>query len=153
MGRLNGRTAIVTGAGGGIGCAIARRLAEEGASVVLTDINVAAADAAAGGLAKSGLKAIGFRHDVTDQADWDRVLQATREAFGVVDILINNAGLAHLASIEDVTMEDWRRILSVNLDGVLLERRPVSRRCGRRAQDRQRLLDPRTRWQSGNRRL
>ena len=120
MGRLENRVAVVTGAGGGIGSAIASRFVEEGAAVVLTDVSEAAVQAAADALCDRGGAAVGLRHDVTDSADWARVLGLARERFGGIDILVNNAGLAHVASIEDATFEDWRRIMAVNLDGVFL---------------------------------
>ena len=120
MARLPSRTAIVTGAAGGIGYAIALRLAEEGANVALADIDGEGAHFAAETLRQRELSAVGIAHDVTSADDWQTVFATAAAQFGKVDILVNNAGLALVASIEDVSFEDWRRILSVNLDGVFL---------------------------------
>jgi len=120
MARLQSRTAIVTGAAGGIGHAIALRLAEEGANVAIADINGSSAQEAAEEFRQRGLSAIGVGQDVTSADDWQTVFATTAGQFGKVDILVNNAGLALVASIEEVSFEDWRRIHSVNLDGVFL---------------------------------
>ena len=120
MTRLTGKIAIVTGAGGGIGGAIAERFAEEGASVVLTDIDEAAVRSTCARLVGLGHAAVAIRHDVTSADEWQKVIDMARAQFGGLDILVNNAGVAMLASIEDSSFEDWRRILSINLDGVFL---------------------------------
>ncbi len=120
MGRVANKVAIVTGAAGGIGSAIARCLAEQGARVLLTDISEDSVQAAATRLRDLGLSVSGMSHDVSDSLAWERVFSSARSSFGDVDILVNNAGLAHVASIEDVSLAEWRRIMSVNLDGVFL---------------------------------
>ena len=120
MRRVANKVAIVTGAAGGIGSAIARCLAEQGARVLLTDISEASVQAAATKLRDLGLNVSGMSHDVSDSLAWERVFNSARSSFGNVDILVNNAGLAHVASIEDVSLAEWRRIMSVNLDGVFL---------------------------------
>lgn len=109
-GRVEGKVALVTGAGseGGLGGAIARRLAEEGATVWLTDIDEAGVTARAGEI---GRGARGLRQDVTQEADWDRVLGET----GPIDILVNNAGIAILRMIEDLPPADYIRQMDVNM--------------------------------------
>jgi len=117
MARFDDRVAIVTGAAGGLGSATARRLAREGATVVLTDVMEAAGE----GLADE----IGgrfIRHDVSDAEQWRRVAEATLDAAGRIDILVNAAGIEG-----DLTQgglatsyEDYRKVLSINLDGTFL---------------------------------
>ena len=112
MGELYGRIALVTGAARGIGAAIARGLAAEGARVIVTDVT-APEDLALeiGGLA-SGL-------DVTDEGDWVEALTLAEEAGGL-DILVNNAAIIFLKSLTETSLQDWRRLHSVNLEGVFL---------------------------------
>lgn len=117
MGRVQDKVAVVTGAASGIGFATARLLVEEGASVVLTDIVVDAGERAAAGL---GPRATFRMLDVTDEMQWATVLDETVRRFGRIDILVNNAGIASLTDIEATTMEDWRRVHAVNLDGPFL---------------------------------
>lgn len=116
MGRLTNRTAIVTGAANGIGLATATLMVEEGARVVLTDI---AADAGAAAAARLGPNASFRPLDVTDPAQWEKLV-AEIEAGPGLDILVNNAGIVLLKDIESTSLEDWRRIHQVNLDGVFL---------------------------------
>lgn len=116
MPRLANKTAIVTGAAGGIGLATATLLIEEGARVVLTDI---AAEAGARAAARLGPRASFAPLDVTDPAQWDRVVRETDAEFGL-DILVNNAGIALLKDIESTSLDEWRQVHAVNLDGVFL---------------------------------
>lgn len=117
--RLNGKTAVVTGAGSGFGAGIARAFAREGARVMVADINEAAARQVA--------EEIGGVAQVVDVADGDSVAamaQAAREVFGGVDILVNNAGVTHLpALMEEVSEADFDRILGVNVKAVYLTAR------------------------------
>lgn len=114
---MAGKTALVTGAASGLGLAIARSMVREGAQVALTDI---AEDRAAAAAAALGNQAIAVRHDVTNENEWNYALEATRNAFGDLHILVNNAGVALQASIEDTSLADWRRVHAVDLDGVFL---------------------------------
>jgi NAD(P)-dependent dehydrogenase (short-subunit alcohol dehydrogenase family) len=119
-GRVAGKVALVTGAASGLGAATARRLAEEGASVMLTDV-ADAGRAVADEIEGAGGKAAFSRHDVTSEADWEEAVAATLERFGRLTVLVNNAGVADAA--QELMSHDfaaWRRTLSVNLDGVFL---------------------------------
>ncbi len=115
--RLEGKVALVTGAGSGLGEATARRFAAEGARVYLTDINEEAANAAAGSI---GDAASAQFQDVTDEAAWDRLVNDISATEGQLDIVVNNAGIVMTGSAEDTSLEDWRAIQAVNLDGVFL---------------------------------
>jgi NAD(P)-dependent dehydrogenase (short-subunit alcohol dehydrogenase family) len=114
---LAGKAAIVTGAGAGIGLAVAERLAGEGCNVLCADIDGAAAHAAA---AKIGSGAIGHRVDVSDEQQVMSMVEACAGAFGGVDKLVANAGIVHLASVIDTTVKDFDRVMTVNLRGTWL---------------------------------
>ncbi len=120
--RLKGRVALVTGAGGGIGRAIATRLAQDGASVVVADIrgfDVAAADIAR----SSGARTLGLEVDVASEAHVQRMAAEAVKAFGRLDILVNNAAVfstLELKPFEQISPEEWRRVMEVNTLGVFL---------------------------------
>lgn len=114
--RMTGRTAIVIGAGQGIGRAIAERLSHDGAHVVLADIDGNAARAAAEPM---GPRAMGLAADVSDPAAMDALARATLDRFGRIDILVQAAGIYPEAEIAALPLALWRRIMSVNLDGAL----------------------------------
>src|SRR5262249_7508968 len=120
MGRVDGKIAIVTGAGSGIGRAGATALAREGARIVATDVNLSAAEETASAIRRDGSKAIALAHDVGEEAQWAAVMDATRKAFGRLDVLVNNAGVAGKGPLADTAPEDWRALMRVNLDGVYL---------------------------------
>ena len=117
MGRVAGKVCIVTGAASGMGKADAIKLAAEGASVVLTDLNEKDGQAVA---EQIGEKAIFIRHDVSSEADWQNVVNTAVETFGGLDVLVNNAGMMALGSVVDCSLEDYRRVNSVNSEGVFL---------------------------------
>jgi NAD(P)-dependent dehydrogenase (short-subunit alcohol dehydrogenase family) len=126
---LKGKAAIVTGAGGGIGRAYARGLAEAGAAVVLADINAGPAQAAADELVSDGYDALALRVDVTDERCVNAMARQTAERFGSVDILVNNAALmAEIMTggqLTTIPLEMWHRTLDVNLTGPFLCTRAV----------------------------
>ncbi|WP_201296051.1 SDR family NAD(P)-dependent oxidoreductase [Pseudomonas monteilii] len=115
MGRVNGKVAIVTGAGGGQGEAEARLLAAEGAKVVATDINL---DRVTRVVAEINEQypgsAMALWHDVSSQSDWQDVVEQTVAAFGPITILVNNAGILAPAAYDKVTFEHWQKTMNVN---------------------------------------
>ena len=114
---FEGRTILITGAGAGIGAATARRALAEGARLICTDIDPEAQERLA---LPAGKDTLFLTHDVSSPQDWDRVETAIRDRFGRLDGLVNNAGLLKLGTIESTTLEDYRSVLAVNLDGTLL---------------------------------
>lgn len=117
MARLQGKIAIVTGGGSGMGRATAKLFAEEGAKVVVTDLDEAAIAALA---AEVGPAMRHMRHDVSDEAGWSRVIDLAKSAFGGLHILVNNAGSAIEGTPETTTLANWRRVHAVNVEGVFL---------------------------------
>lgn len=119
---LKDRVAIVTGGAQGIGRAIVDKLAAEGASVAVADINGAGATEAAA----AQPNAIGMTVDVSEPAAVDAMVAATVERFGRLDILVNNAAIVPFTAWDDIDFAEWRRIMAVNLDGVFLTCRAAS---------------------------
>jgi NAD(P)-dependent dehydrogenase (short-subunit alcohol dehydrogenase family) len=120
MDRVKGKVAIITGGASGIGKATASLLAKEGAKVVVADINEVNGKKVAEEIKHEGGKAIFVKHDVTSERDWSEVIEKTLAEFGKLDILVNNAGVIFAKKIEDTPLEQWRWLMSVNLDGVFL---------------------------------
>ena len=116
-GRLAGKVAIVSGAARGIGAGCARALAEEGASVVVTDLLSREGQATAAQIRDAGGRALFLPLDVTDVANWNSVVEESTRQFGGIDVLVNNAGIDIAATIEDARIEDFRRIIEINLFG------------------------------------
>jgi NAD(P)-dependent dehydrogenase (short-subunit alcohol dehydrogenase family) len=116
--RLSGKVAIVTGAASGIGKAAARLFAQEGASVVLADVNAEGGEAVAREIVDSGLAARFVRTDVSRSSDVDELVATAAATFGGIDVIFNNAGIAVFKGVIDTTDDEWRRVLGVNLDGV-----------------------------------
>lgn len=121
MGRLAGKTAVVTGASKGIGAGIAKAFGKEGANVV---VNYARgkedAEKVAAAIEKAGGKAITVQADVSKQADVDRLFEVTKKTFGTVDVLVNNAGVYEFAPIDQVTEASYRRMFDLNVLGTVL---------------------------------
>jgi len=121
MGRVDGKVALVTGGGSGLGRAISVLLAREGARVAVTDIDEGTARETAAAInSDTPGAAIAIRHDVTEAADWSVALEAATAEFGGLHVLVNNAGIAEGGSIEDTDFETWRRVHAIDLDGVFL---------------------------------
>jgi NAD(P)-dependent dehydrogenase (short-subunit alcohol dehydrogenase family) len=117
MGRLAGKVALVTGGASGLGEAICRRYAFEGARVIVADIDVAAGEAVAGSLVGS---ARFLPLDVTNEANWRGVFANVRDTEGHLDVLVNNAGITTVGSVESLSLEDFRTMLDIDLIGVFL---------------------------------
>ncbi len=120
MKRLEGRVALVTGAASGIGAATAHRLADEGAAVMLTDIQDEAGDLVAKDIVDHGGRASYLHHDVSSEEEWTTAVTRTLETYGRLDVLVNNAGMGDLATIEETTVEDWQRTIGIDQTGVFL---------------------------------
>lgn len=123
--RLDGRVALVTGAGSGIGRATALALGAAGALVVVTELPGGTGEATAEAIAAAGGRAEFRPLDVTDEALWMTVVEDVLASHGQLDVLVNNAGIAVAGPVETMTLSDWRRQNAVNLDGVFLGVRAV----------------------------
>ena len=131
MNRLSGKTAVVTGASKGIGAAIAKRLAAEGAAVV---INYASskdgAERVVADIKAKGGKAIAVQGDVAKASDVEKIFAETKQAFGRLDILVNNAGVYNFLPLKEVTEEDFHRHFNINVLGLLLATREAAKLFG-----------------------
>jgi 3(or 17)beta-hydroxysteroid dehydrogenase len=120
MNRVKDKVAIVTGGALGLGKADCILLAREGAKVVVTDIKAREGAEVVAAIHEAGGEALFLEHDVGSEDDWARVVQQTEKRFGRVDVLVNNAGLGISGTVEDTSLNEWRKTLRVNLDGVFL---------------------------------
>ena len=126
--RFEGKTAIITGAAGGIGFATARKLGSEGARVVLADLHHEKAEAAAEKLKKSKISGLGVGCDVSKEDDVGKCVDLAQKTFGSVDVVVNNAGLMIFVPIEELTTAQWVSVLSVDLLGAFYFTREAFRR-------------------------
>lgn len=115
--KLDGRVAVVTGAGQGIGASIARLYAQHGAKVAVVDINVEAAEAVAAEIREAGGVAVGVRCDVGSRASVNEAAAQTVEQLGQVDILVNNAGVTRTAMLWKMTDDEWDMVINTHLNG------------------------------------
>jgi 3(or 17)beta-hydroxysteroid dehydrogenase len=120
VGRLAGRICLITGAGAGIGRATALRMGDEGALVVATDVDGGSAEETAEAVRERSGAAIALEHDVGDEGSWVVCLEHVATEHGAIAVLVNNAGVALGGPLIDTTLEDWRWVMSVNLDGTFL---------------------------------
>ena len=122
MGRVEGKVAIVTGGASdpGLGRTTALRLAEEGAKVVVTDIDLAGAEKTAADIEAAGGEARALLQDVVIESRWQEIIAETESAFGQLDVLVNNAGIEVLMPVSEMTLADWNRQIEVNLTSVFL---------------------------------
>jgi NAD(P)-dependent dehydrogenase (short-subunit alcohol dehydrogenase family) len=119
-GKLTNQVAIITGAAQGMGAAIAKRFAQEGAKGVVTDINGEKAEQVAAQINADGNRAVAIKADVTKENEVAQLVQATLDHYGSISILINNAGILFPTRVDDVTKSEWDLVLDVNLNGTFL---------------------------------
>jgi NAD(P)-dependent dehydrogenase (short-subunit alcohol dehydrogenase family) len=117
---LTGKTALVTGAGRGLGQGMALALAEAGADIAIAELDLAAAEETAAEVGKRGRKALSFKADVTDFDSVQAMFKSVVEEWGHLDILVNNAGFAQPVSVLEMSVQDWDRMLAVDLKGGFL---------------------------------
>lgn len=127
MARVDGKVVIVTGGALGLGKAMVTMLAREGAGVAITDIREDEGQELAREVGGTGGKAMFLRHDVASESDWQQVIDRTLAEYGRLDALVNNAGVALDGTVEETTLEKWRWLMSINLDGVFLGTRAAIR--------------------------
>ena len=152
MSVLDGRVAAVTGAGAGLGLAIARELASAGADIAVCEINADAGEQAAAELAGLGVRATSYPTDVRESKQVDAAFAAVRKDLGRLDIVVNNAGISHVGPhTQDVTDEEWLQSIAVMQSGVFYGMRAAGRIMLEQGSglDREHLVDPRLLAESG----
>jgi 3-hydroxybutyrate dehydrogenase len=121
--KLKDQVAIVTGAASGIGKAIAEKYASEGATIVIADLNLDAANATAAEIKAAGGKAMGVAMNVTSEDEVNAGVAATMKAFGRIDVLVSNAGIQIVHPLEEFTYADWKKLMAIHVDGAFLTTR------------------------------
>ncbi len=124
---LNGKNALITGGGIGIGRSIALRLAEAGATVTLTDVNLDIAQQTAADIEKNGGKAQAICANADSTEDASKAVQATVQVFGSIDILVNNAAIYPPSQLVDMTQDTWDKVLNTNLRGTFTTSQAVTK--------------------------
>ncbi len=130
--QMKDKVAIVTGAASGIGREIALAFARAGAKVGVADLNLDGANAVAKEIGKVGSQAIGLRMDVTKEAEVDGAVQTLVKTYGSVDVLVSNAGIQHIDPLDQLSYDNWRRVVTIHLDGAFLTTRACLREMYRR---------------------
>ena len=120
VGRLSGKVAIITGAALGMGAAEAKLFAKEGAKVVATDIKDDVLQEVVNEIKANGGDAIGLKHNVISEEEWKKVIQTTIDHYGKVDILVNNAGIASPKTMAQMEMDEWNKVMDINLNGCVI---------------------------------
>ena len=126
MQRLEGRVALVTGGASGIGAAIAHRLAAEGAAVLVTDIQDDLGEKVVAAIRDEGGTAVFAHHDVSSEQEWQQVVDRARSELGGLDVLVNNAGMGDLATLEETSLADWEHTIGIDQTGVFLGMRTAA---------------------------
>lgn len=120
MGRLDGKVALITGGSSGLGEAMGKRFAKEGSRVIITDLNQERGRKIEKEISDAGGEVRFYHHDVTQEDQWEKVIEQLLNEFGELNIVVNSAGTTTIANVEETSFDDWKRVLSVNLDGVFL---------------------------------
>jgi NAD(P)-dependent dehydrogenase (short-subunit alcohol dehydrogenase family) len=124
---LKDKVSIMTGGARGLGKAMAESLAQAGSHVVIIDLDLEAAQLTADGLASEGVRTLALRGDVTNAGEVDQMVNEVLSRFGQIDVLFNNAGIAQWVNAEEMRLEDWNRMMSVNLDSVFIVSKAVGK--------------------------
>lgn len=125
--QMKDKIAVVTGAGSGIGREIALAFAREGAKLGIADVNLDGANAVAKEIGKAGGEAIGLRMDVTKEAEVDGAVETLVKTLGGLDVMVSNAGIQHIDPLDKLSYADWRKVVSIHLDGGFLVTRAALR--------------------------
>ena len=124
---LKNKVSIMTGGARGLGKAMAESLAQAGSDIVVVDLDLETALETANALATEGVRTLALKVDVTNPADVDQMVDGVVNQFGRIDVLFNNAGIAQWVNAEEMSLEDWKRIMGVNLDSVFIVSKAVAR--------------------------
>jgi NAD(P)-dependent dehydrogenase (short-subunit alcohol dehydrogenase family) len=122
---IKGKVILVTGAARGLGAAICRILSEDGAIIIATDIKASLLEETVNGIVAEGRKAVGYAMNVTDENDVEKTIKNIIQEHGKIDVLINNAGVDYTKSIEEMTHDEWRHVINVNLTGPFIATKAV----------------------------
>jgi NAD(P)-dependent dehydrogenase (short-subunit alcohol dehydrogenase family) len=124
---LQGKVSIMTGGARGLGKAMAESLAQAGSDIVIVDLDLEAARQTASTLSTEGVRTLALRVDVTNPTDVDQMVDEIVRQFGRIDVLFNNAGIAQWVNAEEMSLKDWNRMMSVNLDSVFIVSQAVGK--------------------------